>query len=209
MRRLVIVGAGGHAREIYGLAADIRDEGGGWDLAGFVADDEPDVALLDRIGASFLGDVDALLTMDCDFAIGVGNCQLRQRLAHRLSSANDRLVSLVHPSAVIGRDITIGRGVVITAGVVVTTNITIGDHTHLNIRSSVSHDCILGEFVTVSPGATVCGSVTLGDRVYVGAGACIKQGIAIGDDTMIGAGAVVVTNAGPDQTLVGVPARPR
>ena len=209
MRRLVIVGAGGHGREIYELAAVLRDQSGGWELAGFVADEVPDLSLLDRMGARYLGGLDELSQLDCEFIIGVGDCQTRRRIGDRLQNVRDRAASLVHPSAVVGRDVVLGRGVVITAGVVVTTNVTLGDHTHLNVRSSVSHDCRLGQFVTVSPGATVCGSVNLADRVYVGAGACLKQGVTVGPDTMIGAGAVVVADAGPGLTLVGVPARPR
>jgi sugar O-acyltransferase (sialic acid O-acetyltransferase NeuD family) len=209
MRRLVVVGAGGHGRELFALAADINDASGGWELAGFVADDEPDGGLLASLGARYFGKVDELETLDCEFVIGVGDCTTRQRIAHRLSRIGDRTASLVHPGAVVGRDLVAGRGVVITAGVVITTNVVLGDHVHLNVRSSVSHDCRFGNFVTVSPAATVCGSVDLGDRVYVGAAACLRQGVTIGADTMIGAGAVVVSDAAAGVTLVGVPARPR
>ena len=209
MRRLVIVGAGGHGRELYALATDINDTSGGWELAGFVADTEPDSRLLTALGARYLGEVDELERLDCEYVIGVGDCTARQRLADRLSGVGDRAASLVHPSAVVGRDLVAGHGAVITAGVVITTNVVLGEHVHLNVRSSVSHDCRLGSFVTVSPGATICGSVNLADRVYVGAGACLRQNLTIGTDTMIGAGAVVVSDAAPGLTLVGVPARPR
>jgi serine O-acetyltransferase len=49
---------------------------------------------------------------------------------------------------------------------------------------------------------------SLGDNVTIGAGAKVLGGIVIGDHAVVGANAVVTHNVKPNQTVVGIPARP-
>ena len=71
----------------------------------------------------------------------------------------------------------------------------------------VSHDCVIGDYVSVSPGALINGNVTVEDDVFVGTGAIILPGRHIGRGATIGAGAVVTKDVPPGATAVGVPAR--
>jgi carbonic anhydrase/acetyltransferase-like protein (isoleucine patch superfamily) len=100
-----------------------------------------------------------------------------------------------------------------------------GYGTHINYGVSMTR-AMLGNHVTVGPGATICGDVVIGNRVLIGAGATICEKVTIEDDAVIGAGAVVlpgrwdippdgeqpgvaVPNVVPaGETWVGVPARP-
>ena len=41
-------------------------------------------------------------------------------------------------------DCEIGAGSIITAGCIITTNIKIGKHSHLNLHTTIGHDCELG-----------------------------------------------------------------
>ena len=107
-----------------------------------------------------------------------------------------------------------GEGVVICAGNILTTNIRVGRHVHINLACTISHDVVLGDFVTVAPGAHISGRVHVGDRAYIGTGACIINGesdapIVIGEDAMVGAAACVTRDVAAGTTVVGVPARPR
>jgi len=75
------------------------------------------------------------------------------------------------------------------------------------VNTSVSHDCVIGDFVNINPGAVVCGNVNVGEGCYIGAGATIIDKVSIGDWSTIGAGAVVIHDIPPYVTAVGVPAR--
>src|SRR5690606_29961363 len=113
---------------------------------------------------------------------------------------------------VIMDDVTIGEGCVLSPFVTVTSNIRIGRFFHANIYSYVEHDCVVGDFVTLAPGAKINGNVTVGDRAYIGSGAVIKQGLPgkpriIGTGAVIGMGAVVTRDVPPGTTVVGNPAR--
>ena len=106
-------------------------------------------------------------------AIGLG--AVRRSLDQRLTEAGWEAATLIHPSATIGAECEIAPGVVITAGVRVTTNVRLGRHVHLNVNSTVSHDCVLGNYVTVSPGVNIPGHVTLDEGVECGTGATFFQ----------------------------------
>jgi len=62
--------------------------------------------------------------------------------------------------------------------------------------------------VHFAPGARAAGEVVVGENSFVGCGAIILPRIRIGAGATIGAGAVVTKDVGPNQTVVGNPARP-
>jgi sugar O-acyltransferase (sialic acid O-acetyltransferase NeuD family) len=140
--------------------------------------------------------------------LGSGFPGLRSKMLDSARLAQLRVLSLVHPSAVVDlSEVVIGEGGVICAGVVTTCNISIGDGALVNWNVTVGHDTRIGRCSVINPGAHVSGSVDIGDRVLVGAGAVVLQGVSIGDGAVIGAGAVVTKDVTPDATVVGVPAR--
>lgn len=98
------------------------------------------------------------------------------------------------------------EGLVICPGAVVTVNVEFGRHCIVNINATVGHDCRIGDFVTISPGAHISGNVTIGNMCYIGSGAVLREGITICDNVVIGAGAVVVRDIEKPGTYVGVPA---
>jgi acetyltransferase EpsM len=83
----------------------------------------------------------------------------------------------------------------------------IGKHVHMNLNATVSHDCVLEDYVTIGPGATVCGNCHLGECAEIGAGATVIQGINIGRNAIVGAGAVVIRDVPDNAVVVGNPAK--
>ncbi len=91
----------------------------------------------------------------------------------------------------------------------ITTNVRIGRHTHLNVGCAVQHDSIVGDFVQFSPGVYVNGDCVIGDDVFLGTGAIVTRGCTVGAGARVGAGAVVLDDVEHDTTVVGAPAQPR
>lgn len=207
MRTLVIVGAGGHGRELLDIVDAINAVEPTYEFLGFLDDTGGDRAILDRRGAHVIGPTTDLQTVDSLYAIGIGTADARRRFHELATLAGKEAATLIHPSATIGADVDIGPGCVLAAGARVTTHATLGRHTHLNINSTVSHDCRLGDFVTLSPGSHLSGWTTLGEGVTLGTGAVTRDRVTIGNDTLVGAGAVVVADLPASIVAVGVPAR--
>ncbi|MGZ9197173.1 MAG: DapH/DapD/GlmU-related protein, partial [Candidatus Deferrimicrobiaceae bacterium] len=72
---------------------------------------------------------------------------------------------------------------------------------------SVDHDCAIGDFVHICPGAHLGGAVVVEEGTFLGVGSSVVPGIRIGRWSVIGAGAVVTKDIPDNCTAVGVPAR--
>ena len=204
---LVVVGAGGHGRELVATVQAINARRPTWRLLGVVDDAPTDTDRLDRLGVALLGDVEWLCGHPAAFALGVGTSAARAALADRLSAAGAEPVRVVHPGAWIGPDVRIGDGVVVYDRCTVTTNVDLGAHTHLNVGCAVQHDSVVGELVQFSPGVLVNGDCRIGDGVFLGTGAVVTRGCVVGAGATVGAGAVVLSDVPDGATVVGTPAR--
>ena len=198
MNKLIIIGAGGHGRVI----ADNALKNGYTDIC-FVDDN----AVGDCMGFPVVGkcaDIDGLNDGNTDFVIGVGNNALRMALAEKY---NVNWVSIIHPTAVIGTNVSIGEGSVVMAGAIINPCATVGRHAIINTGAIIEHDNRIGDYAHVSPGAKLAGNVCVGDRAWVCVGASVINNICICADAIIGAGAAVTKAINEKGTYVGVPAR--
>jgi acetyltransferase-like isoleucine patch superfamily enzyme len=82
----------------------------------------------------------------------------------------------------------------------------VGHGAVVNTGSIVEHDCRLGDFVFLSPGAVLGGEAVLGASCHVGLGAVVLPRRRVGAGSRVGAGAAVVHDVPDGETWVGVPA---
>lgn len=208
-KELVIVGAGGFARELICLGQQILQKYPGvFQLKGLIAGTKSSSSLL---GLPILGDDNwAMQQLDRNtlFVIGIGSPLLRKRVAQQYEAAGFRAGQLIHPSVALHESVERSPGLVMCAGVQVTVDIKLGKHVHLNLNSTVGHDCQVGDYATISPGVNLSGQVILKEGVMIGTGASVLPGVQIGQGAILGAGAVATQNLLPGLTYVGIPARP-
>lgn len=207
--RTIILGTGGHGRDVL-VALRARDERlGQQTFIGFIDDGRPRRDRLARLGAPYLGTSQNLTDYaGCAFIVGVGAPDIRRALAQRAADAGLSPAIVVHPDATVGEDVVLGPGTVLCAGARLTTNVRTGAHVHVNINATVAHDVVLEDFVTLNPQAAVSGDVHICHSATVGTSAALRQGVIIGSGAVIGAGAAVVRDVSPHSVVVGVPARP-
>ncbi|MGG5258023.1 acetyltransferase [Phycicoccus avicenniae] len=204
--RLLVFGAGGFGREVAWLA---RLAHPGVELT-FVVD-RPEYATgpVDGIEVRLVDDLP--VGSGIPYVVGIGDPTARRRVAEACDARGLRAVPLVHPGVDTSGRLEVGEGSILCAGVVVTTGIVIGRHVHLNLNSTVGHDCVLGDFATVSPGVNISGQVRLGTGAFIGTGAAIIDGdagapLVVGDGAVVAACACVTRPVEPGALVAGVPA---
>jgi len=212
-RRVVVLGAGGHAKELLSYFNDLRASGCPIEVVGLLDDNQAVGQFVGGVGVA--GKITEVVRVASElrgrhFITAFGDNAVRKRCVQKLVElTGSRLVAcqLAHPTAVIGQSVAIGEGTCLAPGCVITTRVSVGKHCILNVRSSVSHDSEIGDFVNINPAATVCGMVKIGEGAYIGASATIIDHVSVGEWSVIGAGAVVIEDIPPNVTAVGVPAR--
>lgn len=200
MRKLNIIGAGGHSK----VAADIA-----------IACGYDDITFLNKnkCPSSCMGfpvieeDLSKPGYEEDDFFVAIGDAGIREQVSRELEKRGFNLITLIHPSAVLGTDVVIGKGTAVMAGVVINADTIIGEGCIINTAASVDHDNVLADFVHVSVGAHLAGMVKVDKATWIGAGATVSNHISICENTMIGAGAVVVKDITEPGTYIGVPAK--
>ena len=139
--------------------------------------------------------------------IAISDPQTRKKIATKLEKQNISFATIIHPSVIHSKSVSIGKGTIIQAGSILTIDIKIGNHVHINIDSTVGHDSVLGNFVTVNPGVHINGNTIIEEGTYVGTGATMKHGIKIGKNSIVGAGTVLLDNIPPLSMYAGVPGK--
>lgn len=209
MREIVILGAGGFAREVAWLIEDINRLSPTWKILGHSQADAGERGKpIGRYSVAFCDD--ELESMNVALAVGVGDPGVLSKLRRRFQSRPRlNLPNLIHPSVQMDPDrIELGAANVICAGTILTTDIHIGSFNILNLSCTVGHDVEIGDDCVLNPGCNISGGVRIGSRSLIGTGAVVLQYLELGPGVAVGAGAVVTKNVEAGATVVGVPARP-
>jgi acetyltransferase EpsM len=193
---IYIYGASGHGSVIF----DILKSGGAENIT-FI-DDNPEANT--KHGINIITPNKTQLNKNSPLIVAIGNNEIRKQIVNSLKVY---FINAVHKNAIISDYATLGSGICIMAGSIINPNSKIGDHNIINTSSVIDHDCILSEFVHISPNVTLCGGVKIGCATHVGAGAVVIPGIQIGSNCIIGAGSVVIRNVPDNSTVVGNPGR--
>ena len=212
MKRIVIIGAGGFAREVKFLIDDINQSKKTYEFLGYIVSD-----------ITKLGDLDSKDEVLGDFtwfdgnedeisiAIGIGNPKLRLKLGNELINKYKSISfpPLIDPNVIFDKSsCVIDEGVIICSSTIMTVNVRVKKFALLNLNCTVGHEAVIGEGSVINPTVNISGGVNIGSMVLVVTGAQLLQYINIGDNTIIGAGACLTKSVPENEIWGGVPAKP-
>ncbi len=208
MKKIILLGGGGHARVLIDLIRGCNEYDIAWIL-------DPQIEKGTEVsGIIVLGSDDMLSEL---FAKGIKNICIavgsikdnnkRWMLYDKAKQSGYSVPALIHPEAVAAKDLQFSEGIQIMAGAVIQIGSSIGENTIINTGAVVDHDNKVGRHVHICPGAVVSGGCIIEDGAFIGAGATVIQGIRIGKNAIVAAGSVVINDVPDNSTVIGVPAK--
>lgn len=194
-KKIVLVGGGGHAK----VVIDAIKESKGFSIYGIVDNGLKKGSSVSGIKVVGKDDVlPSIFKRGIRYAFttvgSIGNCDIRKKIYRHLKRIGFELPVIMHPKAVVSKNVSFGEGAFVAGRVVINPATHIGKNAIINTASSVDHDCVIGDFVHIAPGVTLSGGIEVGDETHIGTGANIIQYIKIGKRCMIGAGTTVRHN---------------
>jgi sugar O-acyltransferase (sialic acid O-acetyltransferase NeuD family) len=199
---IVVYGGGGHGKTLVDLLRRLNT----YRIVGIVDDGIPAGTVI--MGLPVLGGVEALpelyqqgVRLAVNAVGGIGNLASRVRVFQRLAEAGFVCPALAHPSAVVEASAVLAPGVQVFAQAYVGSEARVGFGSIVNTGAIVSHDCVLGDYVNLSPGAILAGEVQVGPGTLVGMGATVNLQVKIGAGARIGNGATVKADV-PEKGIV-------
>lgn len=204
---LYILGAGGFAREVYSYLADTNFIYNNSRLVGFLDDNSSALDGFD-LSHKVMGSIKNIDFKETDrIIVAVADPTFKEQVFDFYDKNNGTIISYIHPSAIIGRNVNIGKGTVFAPYSMATTNVTLGRGCTINAFSSIGHDAMLGDFCTLSGHCDVTGYVKLGNKVFMGSHASIIPSVQVGAGAIIGAGSLVIRKVKENTTVFGNPAK--
>lgn len=205
-QKIVIVGAGGHARVVVSILQNI----GGYKVVGILDREKPDSS--ERIlGAPVIGGWDNLAALRkkgvACAALALGDNAQRRDMFLKLSELKFKMPALIHRHAFVEKSADVGAGSVVCMGALVGAAAKIGNAVILNSGCSIDHETQVGDYAHVAPRTAVAGRVTIGEGAFVGIGTSVRDRMSIGAWSTVGAGSVVVSPIPEKTTAYGSPAR--
>jgi len=148
-----------------------------------------------------LNDIDSYKVNEEEYyVIGIADVDFRKVVIKKIKEKGGRFINLIHPTAIVDKNVTIGTGNLIGPQCLVGPNVRLGDFNVILAQSIVSHDCVVGNN-NVFATSLLCGHVKVGDDNFFGIRSTVVPHINIGNRNKIQAGMIVDSNVSEDSVI--------
>lgn len=207
MRNLYIIGARGYGREIYSYFLQCKPNLPDVECKGYL-DDKADA--LDGFEGypPIVSSVEDFIPGKNDvFICALGDPKWVKHYTTIIENKGGKFISLINPTAYIGKNTKIGDGCIIGRWAYISCDITIGKHTVVEIFSAIGHDSIVGNYCHLGAYTALNGFVKVEDSVNIYTRSNILPHKKVGENSVVGAGSIVIRNVPPNTTVYGNPAK--
>ena len=206
MKQLIIVGAGGMGRTVYGIAMESIGYGTEFIVKGFVDDN---IHALDGFQnyPPIIGTLSDYTPQEDDVFVSSIGADFRQKCIEKIQMHGGRFINIIHSTARVRTNVQMGVGNIVCAYAVIGADCVVGDFNLFQNFSIIGHDVRVGNFNRIDTHVTCVGGITICNNTNIHTSAIINHGVVVEDDAHVGAGSFVIRKVKAGTTVFGNPAR--
>ena len=186
MKKIAIIGAGGHGKVIGEIA--LLDQ---YNTIDFFDDQISQFKNFPFTVQGNLTDLKNKIKNYDAFFVAIGDNKTRHDKISWLREEKVKIVNLIHPKSTISKFSSLGLGTCVMANAVINPGTLIKDGVIINTSVSIDHDCIIEDFSHISPNCSLSGNVNVGKFSHLGTGTSVHPGINIGQNVKTGVGSKI------------------
>lgn len=206
MKDIIIVGAAGFGREIYNYIEDAIKNGAQWRIKCFLDDNPAALDGYDYPVKTIFPLSQYQPSPEEAFVCALGDPKTKKAVVEKLKERGAKFITIVHPSARVGRNVSIGEGCVVCPNCSLSCDCKIGDFVMLNVGTSVGHDSQIGSWSTLSSHCDVTGFAQVGEGVFFASSVAVIPSSKVGDWARVGINSSVIMKVRGGASAFGNPA---
>jgi len=170
MKKLLIIGAGGHAKVVAETAL-LQNE---FEIIGF-ADDNIKLGTHVFENFTIVSSINEISSISFDdFIVAIGNNEVRKGIFNSLS-VHYKAATIIHQSAIVSKYSKIGAGTVILAGAVVSYGVEVGENCIVNASSLIDHESIIAANCHIAQGVIIGSNCSINELTNIALGDKIQS----------------------------------
>ncbi|WP_270640588.1 NeuD/PglB/VioB family sugar acetyltransferase [Longibaculum muris] len=187
MKKLLIVGAGGHGRCCLDIARDMNI----YDEICFLDDLHMNEVINDCEVIGTIDEMSSYYPEYVDIFIAIGNNQLRKKLNMQAKEIGYQLASLISPFSYVSSYANINEGTVVFPHAVIEANVYVGKGCIISSNTTLNHDSIIKDNCLIYSNSVIRPNVIIESLTKIGSHCVISFGIRIESNSVINDGSVI------------------
>lgn len=200
MKKLILIGAGGHAKSVTDSINKLE-----YVLCGFVDSNKKGTYMGLPIFGTELEDIPNYEKYS--YFVSIGDVGYRKLWFDRIRERRLSIINIIDSSAIISASVKMGLGNFVGKMAVINADAEIGNNNVINTKALIEHECKVGDHNHLSTNSVINGNVIVGNSVFLGSSSVCNGQLKIGSNAIIGSGSVIIKDVPEKVTVVGVPAR--
>ena len=206
MNKLIIIGAGGMGRTIYGIAMESIGYGTAFVIKGFIDDD---INALDSFPnyPPIIGKLSDYEPLPEDvFISSIGGIH-RKECIEKLLNKGAIFINLIHNAARVRTNVKMGVGNIICPYVSLGADSSIGSYNMIQPFTTIGHDVKIGDYNRIDTHVTCVGGVIIENESDIYTSSVINHGVIVENNSHVGACSFVIRRVKSGTTVYGNPAK--
>ena len=210
VREIIVLGSGGNSFDIIDLIADINSKEERYRCRG-ILDDSPAAQGKSVLGVPVVGRLADVHEYRSALVVNaIGSHKNFWKIAGIISAlglGDERLATLVHPSASVSSSAVLEPGAVVHRLAAIQSQVRIGRHAMIHPGAVVGHFSQVGGHTHVMGNAVVFGQVAIGEACWLAPNSSVSGGLSLGRHVLVGMNSAVLGDVAENSVVVGCPAR--